>query len=82
MNCCENKTNSYKPETVSYADYKVLKQEYDNLLIQFNTKEEDLTCKIEIIAALEALILEKGTDEMKLEMTIKLAEVLKKNLEA
>lgn len=56
--------------TIPYADYrKVLKD--------LETANYNLNKKIEIIAALEELIMTEGNKDMIIKMTLKLAEILK-----
>lgn len=85
-NCNTNKTTPATstvistPETVSYNDYKILRDEYNNLENQLKVANSDLDEKILIITALEGLILTEGSQDLQTKMTLKLAEIFKKDI--
>ena len=71
--CCNEITETI---TVDKKYFDGLLQDNVNLYQQIEVKDTDLNCKIEIIAALEGLILTIGTDEMQVEMAKKIAEIM------
>lgn len=71
-----------KIETIIQNESKPLKieidfQEYQNLNMELETTRKNLQKKVEIIVALMGLIGTMGSEEMKSEMFVRLAEVEK-----
>lgn len=64
----------------NYEEMMNLKQEELNLRHELFEAKKNLTEKCEIIAALETLILTKGTEEMKNELILTLGKLFKKEV--